>query len=245
MKKITIFIMLTFILTVITAQQTVSVGVEPFPPMINEDGTGFTIDLLHEIEKVSDFKFDIKIYPYNRAKIELSLGTLDLIGHTPYKVETEEFYQYAQEIDWNIPTITDIYVKNKNNLNKIDKLKKIGIPRGNKEFASSVTGIKIEQFYEGEINSLLKMLSTGRIDAFWFERVSSMTTLKKLGITDIYFKQLPTQKISIGLAVKKDDKGDKLRKKLEDSLKKIDQNKVFAAYYEYANLPEIGKFLIK
>lgn len=64
----------------------VKVGFEPLPPLIVDKDTGYTIDMLKAIEKISDFKFTIKIMPYNRAKHMLKTGGVDLAGHTPYRL---------------------------------------------------------------------------------------------------------------------------------------------------------------
>ncbi|OQX28387.1 MAG: hypothetical protein BWK80_00425 [Desulfobacteraceae bacterium IS3] len=56
--------------------QTVKTGVEPFPPLIVDKNTGYTIDLLKAIEAVSDLKFDIRIMSYTRAKYDLKRSQL-------------------------------------------------------------------------------------------------------------------------------------------------------------------------
>ncbi|MCP4133238.1 MAG: transporter substrate-binding domain-containing protein [bacterium] len=218
----------------------VKVGLEPFPPLIIDENKGYTVKMLKEIEAISDLKFNITIRPYNRSKKELERGNLDLLGHTPYKLETKEFYNYAQEIDFNIATRTDLYVTDKSKYKNIKKLK-IGIPRGNENFASQLLGIPIENFYVGELESLLKMLKSGRIDAFWFERASTMSTLKKLKIADIYYKKYPQRQIPASLAVRKDKKGMELKQKIDSLVKKVNQKKIFKDYYIYLTMPDSGK----
>mgnify|MGYP000228418302 CR=1 FL=1 len=84
------------------AAQNVTVGMEPFPPFITEQVTGYSVDMLRAIEKISDLKFDIEIMTYARAKHELEFNRLDIAGHTPKELETKGFYRYAQELDWHI-----------------------------------------------------------------------------------------------------------------------------------------------
>jgi polar amino acid transport system substrate-binding protein len=219
--------------------ETVKVGLEVFPPMIRDKQNGYIIDVLKKIETTSNLNFQIDIMPYNRTKNDLKSGQLDLIGLTPYGLETKDFYQYAQEIDLIIGVKTDIYVKDPNKLKDITKLK-IGIPRGNEDFASELLGVSKDHFYIGEIDNLLKMLDAGRIDAFWFERSATMRSLRGLIISGIYYKQFPQNTIYIGFAVQKNQKGNTLKKTLEDQLKKIDKEKILGDYNRYFDLPLEG-----
>ena len=89
LRKLKVLIIITFIInTALSFGEEIKVGVEPFPPLINENGTGYAIDMLKEIEKQSDLKFQISFMPYNRAKSELKNGSVDLIGLTPQGKET-------------------------------------------------------------------------------------------------------------------------------------------------------------
>ena len=152
---------------------TYTVVLEPLPPFINpgfakSSNPGYSIVFLKQIEKQLGDTFKFSEAPYSRLKWGLKEKKYDLVGHMPYKLEVKEFYEYAQDVDWSIDVISDLYVVNKANLSKINSLK-IGTPRGNKEFASELTGIPLKNFYDsGTIESLLGMLYKGRIDAFWF-----------------------------------------------------------------------------
>ena len=98
---------------------------ESFPPFVNAQGDGLTIDMLHAIEDISDIEFTIEIMTYARAKYQLKTHHINIIGHTPKNLETADFYQYAQELDWIIDTTSDIFVfdqnlkKNSSNFGKI------------------------------------------------------------------------------------------------------------------------------
>ncbi len=107
----------------------IKVGLEPFPPLITEDAKGHSISLLRAIEKASDLQFEITIMPYNRAKLLLKKGKLDLIGHTPHHKETSDFYSYARDIQWSIRAITDVYGMNKEELETFTTLQSVGTPR--------------------------------------------------------------------------------------------------------------------
>ena len=221
--------------------ETIKVGFEPFPPLIIDERSGYTVLMLKEIEKISDFKFDIKIMPYNRAKKKLEVKKIDLMGHTPHQKETKEFYMYAKDLDWKIKAITDMFGITKAHLevNKFKTLKKIGTPRGNKEFYSEIFEIPLNNFYDGGLENLLKMLKRGRIDGFIFERASTMSTLKKLKINNIYYNTIDDS-IEASLAVHSDKEGLKLRKKLDLLIKKLDHQKIFEEYLKYINLPQSG-----
>lgn len=223
--------------------QTVKAGVEPFPPLIVDKNTGYTIDLLRSIEAISALKFDIRIMSYTRAKYDLKRSQLDMIAHTPYRVETADFYDYALELDWNMETRSDLFAMSDYKFNNINNLL-IGIPRGNKEFAGEVLGLPAKNFYESSIENLLLMLQKGRIDAFWFERASTMTTLKKLNISNVFYMKMPKDTISVGIAVQKNDEGTRLKDKMDSLMKKIDQKKLFKEYAVYLNMPDKGIFKI-
>jgi len=223
--------------------QTVKTGVEPFPPLIVDKSTGYTIDLLKAIEAVSGLKFDIRIMSYTRAKYDLKRSQLDMIAHTPYRLETDDFYAYAQELDWNMETRSDLFAISDYKFNKINNLL-IGIPRGNKEFAAELLGLPVKNFYESSIENLLEMLQKGRIDAFWFERASTMTMLKKLNISNVFYMKMPKDTIPVGIAVQKNDKGLQLKDKIDSLIKKIDQEKLFKDYSVYLKMPDKGIFKI-
>jgi len=219
----------------------IKVGLETMPPLIIDENSGYTVKLLKEIEKKSDLKFDIQIMTYSRASLDLSKGRLDLIGHTPKNKETKEFYVFAQELDFHIPTCLDLYMNkpiNKKN-NELKKISIIGTPLGNKEFFGNMFNIPMKNFKEGSIENLFKMLSVGRIDAFIFERASSMTTIKQLNIKNIYYALLDGE-LDASFAVKNDKNGSNLKKKLDDEIKKIKLNELFKDYYKYINLPKKG-----
>ena len=223
--------------------QTVKTGVEPFPPLIVDKSTGYTIDLLKAIEAVSDLKFDIRIMSYTRAKYDLKRSESDMIAHTPYRLETDDFYAYALELDWNMETRSDLFAMSDYKFNKINNLL-IGIPRGNKEFAAELLGLPAKNFYESSIENLLEMLQKGRIDAFWFERASTMTMLKKLKISNVFYMKMPKDTIPVGIAVQKNDKGLQLKDKIDSLIKKIDQEKLFKDYSVYLKMPDSGVFKI-
>jgi polar amino acid transport system substrate-binding protein len=235
-----IFILLFFINFKIYCLE-IKVGLEPMPPLIIDENSGYTVKLLKEIEKKSDLKFDIQIMTYSRATLDLSKGRLDLIGHTPKNKETKEFYDFAQELDFFIKTCTDLYTTKSININNIalKEIPVIGTPLGNKEFFSSMLSIPIENFKEGAIENLFKMLSAGRIDAFLFERASSMTTVKNLKLKNIYYTLIDGD-LDASLAVKNDKNGSILKKRLDEEIKKINLNKLFKDYYKYTNLPKKG-----
>ncbi len=107
---------LTVFSSLISAE-TIKVGFEPFPPFIIDKDTGYTIKLLKEVEAISDLKFEIIIMSYARAKRWLGTGEVDIIGHTPYQVETDAFYKFAQELNFTITTVSDLYSMNRSNFN--------------------------------------------------------------------------------------------------------------------------------
>ncbi len=220
--------------------ETVRVGLEPFPPLITEDGGGHSIDLLKAIEKGSDLRFDITIMPYSQAKDMLREGKLDLIGHTPKGKETQDFYAFAQDIDWSVITILDIYGLNKEGIaeGSFRSLEAYGAPEGNKEFFSEMFGIPVEKFVEGDLEQLLDYLKAGKIDAFMFDRASSMYTIKRLQVPNVHYRMLSD--IGAGFGVRKDDQGAYLKNRMDSAIQSIDIQKALQGYYMFISQPSEG-----
>lgn len=238
MRRILISLFLVF--TAVAAfSEPVQVMLEPMPPLINEDGTGMTVDMLKAVASSAGVTLTIKIATYARAKAELMSGNIQLMGHTPYGQEEKAFYAYAQELEWSIDTFADIYALKAENVEKAKwNSLKIGCPRGNKEFFASISGVPETAFFEEELGALVKMLSAGRIDAIMFERSSTMSTIAKLGIKNLYYNTIT--KIPAGLAVAKTPAGTDLMKRLDAAIKKYNTKSIFSAFTVYAGLPEKG-----
>ncbi len=221
--------------------ETVNVGLEPLPPLITENAKGYSVEILRALEKKSDLKFNIQIMPYNRAKKELHLGRLDMIGHTPYQKETHSFYKYAQEINWRIDVVIDSFGTDKTKLNnkKLGSYEKVGIPVGNEQFISQMFNIPTTSCVTSTLERLVKMLEKDRIDVIVFDRASVMTTINKLRIKNIYY-QLATKDIAASFATRRDDNGDRLRIKLEKLLNNTAREHIIPNYLYYLNLPDSG-----
>lgn len=233
------------IIPLFLAAETYTVILEPLPPFINpgfvkSSNPGFSIVFLKQIEKQLGDTFKFSEAPYSRLKWGLKEKKYDLVGHMPYKLEVKEFYTYAQDVDWSIDVISDIYVVDKANLSKIKSLR-IGTPRGNKEFASELTGIPLKNFYDsGTIESLLGMLYKGRIDAFWFPRSTTMPFIKKSG-NKVYYKQFPDFTVPVCFSVQNNAKGTALKKRLEAEIAKINTKELFSEIHKFNSLPAEGE----
>lgn len=216
----------------------VSVALEVFPPLVTQQGEGLVVNLLKAIEGVSDYSFNVSIMTYARCKRELQGERVQLIGLTPKNNETTEFYQFAKELSWELPVSVDLFV---NNLSDIPKYKNIlvGVPTGNADFFSELLDIPRENFVEvSHLKQLTQMLSLGRIDGIIFERVAVVETFKETGYESVYYHQLTTTAAS--LAVSNTAKGTLLKNKLDSYINTIAQEKIFAQYNSYLNLPATG-----
>ncbi len=212
---------------------------EPMPPLINEDGTGMTVDLLKAVAASAGFTLTVKIATYTRAKAELMAGSIQIMGHTPYKLEEPAFYDYAQEPQWYIDTFSDIYVLKPENAEKPKwNSLKIGTPRGNKEFMASISGVPETAFFEDQLDNLVNMLAAGRIDAIMFERSSTMSTILKLGKKNIYYNTVSKVPASLGFA--KTAAGTDLMKRLDAAIKNYNSKPIFAKFTVFTSLPEKG-----
>ncbi len=231
--------------------EVVKVGLEPLPPLITKDGNGYSIDMLKAIEKISDIKFEITIMPYTRAKINLKKNIYDLIGHTPHKLETKNFYAYAQELDWCIDVPIDTFSLEKHFLeqNILRSGITIGTPRGNEDFLSNKYNISIDHFHPGKLDNLLVMMYKGRVDLILFERASVINKIHELGeknakynykldLQNIHYKNIDIIPASFG--VRNNKKGSDLKKKMDELIKKTDYKKIFSRALKYWSLPDKG-----
>lgn len=243
MKLFKWFVFVLIALTMIQPgfAEEIKIGFEPLPPLIIDKDNGFTIQMLKEIEKITDLKFVIKIMPYNRAKHDLKTGDIDLAGHTPYQMETPDFYKYAVDVDWHVTTKIDVYSTNKDVLaeDQYKTLKKIGTPRGNEGFFSEMFGISQKNFYVGELESLIRMVKAKRIDVLLFERSASMSTIQKLNIDTIHY-QMIDDSIKASFAVNKNSNGKRIKALLENAIKLTDQKSIFKDFFQYTKLPDQG-----
>ncbi len=220
--------------------QEIFVGMESFPPFINKNGVGYTVNMFKEIEKISNFKFNISIMTYARAKKELQLNRIDIAGHTPKGLETSSFYQYAQELEWQLVTHSDYFSLDKKYF-ELSSLKsnRIGTTTGNAKFFAEQTGIDLDLFIEvSSLEQLVKMLVADRIQVIIFERVSVMTTLAKLKINNVFYRTAGM--IPASIAVQNNEKGRLLKEKLDQLILTLDQDRIFGNYLEYTTMPDEG-----
>lgn len=221
--------------------KSINVGFEPFPPMITENGEGHVIDMLNAIEQVSDFKFNIKIMTYGRAKLALKNNQLDLIGLTPQQLETDEFYRYAHDLNWNIAAHVDIF-SHQDAAFDIAKISNasIGTLIGNADFFSQLLAIPREKFVEvTNLDQLVKMLAKGRLEFATFERIAMMSTIKRLQIENIHYQKFGV--IPASMAVANNAQGLALKHQLDELLQKVTINLTDPQIHYYRNLPSSGK----
>ncbi len=228
---IRIFMIMIFFTCNLLAQY-IKVGLEEFPPLINNSKSGYTIELLKKIEKTSNFKFKIIIMSYARAKKELELGRIDMIGHTPKTFEQSDFYEYAQDLEWEIPTYSALFVKDKKYFDVENvREQRIGTLLCNVGFFSELLGMNQDKFMEVRtINQLVLMLEKDRLDAIVFERVAIKTSIENLkakGLDDKILFMIP-----ISFAVSKTSKGNELKKELDDVIKNLNYYGVYRQFLD-------------
>lgn len=233
----------------------ISVGLEPFPPLVNEDGSGFVINMLNALQEDSSLNFNYQIMTYARAKRELKNQRIDMIGLTPKDSETQEFYQYAQELTWHFNTTVDLYSTSLEHFD-LDKLpnQSIGTLIGNADFFAELAGVPKEKFIEvNSLEQLIMMMARGRVNVILFERVAMMSAIH--GLKDDLFNKVPTafnspekpqkiyyQKFKIiaaSIAVSNNKAGKKLKQQLDKLLIK-DTEQFFSTIAPFAQLPDNG-----
>ena len=216
------------------------VRLEPFPPLVNEDGTGLAVELLERVEEISDFRFNIRVMPYSRAKFEVRAGKADLFGPVPLGLETGDFEQWAHELEWHFDTRSDLFVLDEDNLDpeRLQSLT-IGVPLGNAGFFAALTGVPRDQFTETDLDNLIQMLASGRIDALLFERASTMRMLRRLDIEQVHYRNLYS--IPAGFAVRRENGGEALAADLDTLFGEVDAEEITRAYRPYLELPDQGR----
>ncbi len=214
-------------------------GIEPFPPMFDENGQGLGYQLLSSAAQQSSLQLTYQNMTYARAKKELENHRVDIIGLVPKGLETESFYRYAAELDWAFDTNLDIYSYNPLYLN-LDKVpdNSIGTLLGNATFFANILNIPERKFIEvASLPQLAKMLAKRRVKAAVFERVAMMSKLSEVIQAPIHYRRLIG--IPATLAVANNQRGLALKEQLDSILT---TNKVAFDYlqHRYNKLPEKG-----
>ncbi len=220
----------------------VTVGIED-AGFTAEVGKDLTVRMFKMMEEIGDLKFVIKKMNYMRACSDLKNGKIDVLLYTPFGCETPEFYESAQELKWNIPTKTDYFAKDPSKLSNLKDMSKmrIGIPKGNEDFAAELLCVPKSQFVpNSSLPSLVKLLNKGRIDAIWFERGSVMRAIKSAGVKGLSHSRFPLEGPPLGVGRQKNAKGNALKVKLDGLIKKIDTKKLFESYYKFYNMEDKG-----
>lgn len=239
MRLLVIFFVLNGFITIIKAQEVI-VALEPFPPFVDENAQGLSIDMLREIEKYSDLSFKVLIMTYARAKHELKHHRIDIAGHTPKNLETEAFYKYAAELEWQIQTTSDLFSFDPAHLEISNiKPKRIGTTTGNAVFLAEQLGVDSSLFVEVRtLEQLVDIFIKGRIDVLLFERASVMTLLNEKSVYGVHYKSVGI--IPASMAVHGGEKGRNLKIKMDNVIKTLDLDSIFSGYLHYIHLPTDG-----
>lgn len=213
---------------------------EPFPPFVDKEGQGYSVNMLKAIEEISDLRFDISIMTYARAKHGLKYKNLEIAGHTPRGLETPSFYQYGLDLDWEIETTSDLFSFDIRHFDlAIMAKKRIGTTLGNADFFAEEIGLPADYFIEvASLNQLVDMFIGGRIDVLLFERASVMTLLQERNIDKVYYQTIGMVPASIG--VRNDEEGKQLKKKLDELINQLDHKAIFGDYLKFSKLPDSG-----
>ncbi len=227
------------LVSVLASGNEIRVRLEPYPPLIRDGGGGLVVDMLKDLAREHELALDIRIVSYSRAKYQLRNGEADLIGLVPLERETAGFYNYARELDWRIDARADLFSHSPALLeNETWREHRIGTPWGNAAFFSDMTGLSVDRFVESSLPSLARMLRSQRIDVLLFGRMSTMTTVRTLGLEGIHYRNL--YEIPAGFAVADSERGRNLARRLEPLLSGPAELDLFEDYLDYADLPPDG-----
>jgi polar amino acid transport system substrate-binding protein len=168
------------------------------------------------LSEQSDLLFNVNLMTWARAKKELKAQRIDLIGISPKNNETTDYYKYAKELNWSFIATVDLFSKSKTSFD-IEKLpsKSIGTLVGNADFFAELSQIPRNKFVEiSSLKQLVKMMNKERIQTVIFERISMMSTIKKLKLPNVHYKKL--MMIPATFAVKNTNDGHLLQQKLDN-----------------------------
>lgn len=240
-KAIRVFLsplLLSYSAYVYSENSHIIVSLEALPPLVQQSGEGLIVDMLSEIENISNYRFDTAIMNYARAKRQLKSGHSQLIGLTPKNSETDEFYDFAIELDWGVQLSVDLFTTSPNKAKNLNNIY-IGVPTGNADFFSELLNIPRKNFVEvTSLPQLAQMLNKNRIDALLFERIAMAETFLETGYEEVYYQQVSITPAS--LAVAKTPEGEILKTELDNYIKVINTEIVFQNYNDYLLLPKSG-----
>jgi hypothetical protein len=218
----------------------IRVGLEETPGLLQSDGKGILNSVLREIEETKKLKFKMTYLSYMRAKLEMKKGNLDLIGLTPHKFETKNFYEYAQELDWSFGTNLVLFCTKKKSL-ELKKNEIIGTPAGNEQFISEVLELNVNRFSVGNLRSLIMRMKKNRIPCLAFEEISTIKIAKELGIEKLYFKKI--KEVRASFAVNKGHFSQKKKDDLEKGFSEINWEKYLANVSRLPKDQRTGEFI--
>ena len=238
------FVVAVFLIVMVSyslsQERAVNVSLDIFTPFVNQDKSGLTLDLFEEIERNSDLKFNYNFDHYDKVKLNLFQGKADVVGHVPITFGSKPIEKFGQYIDLQIDMIADFYVTDINKLNDLSSLT-IGTIRGNRQAASSASGLSISQFVVFSDNeNMFNNLKKGTIDAIYYERLAIMSSCKELDLTGVYYQQYPMDTFQFGFLTGNDEYGKLLKKKLDAIIRKIDINGLLGDREKYFNIPQNG-----
>lgn len=209
-RKFLFFIVIFFIINFINtgkAQQlqatltfAASFNSAPYKWIENNQFIGIDVDIVREACKRANIKPVFKNYPWKRVLKEVERGMVDG-GFTAFKTPEREKYAYflmGAPIHYSTYSV---FAKKRVKL-KYKKLQdlyglKIGISRGfkvSKEFDYAVKTKKIIVQEADTVNNLIKMVLSGRVDAFVHNKDYTLHKLKnKKFINSIKMYPIPVQ----------------------------------------------------
>ena len=214
-----------------------TVGLELFPPLVNDNRTGYSVEWLQAVADEAGMTLSIRMMPYSRAKVALMAEQIDLIGHTPYGLEADRFYDYAAELDHRVPTKMDAFALSPSELDfEAGYMELIGTTFGNSAFIADLTNVSRDRFVEASLTRIVNMLLAGRLHTVVFERMSVVTQLRHQARQPVYYRLV--RQIDAGFAVRRDDEA--LLERLNAAAERVDAETIYKPYIDLLNWPDRG-----
>ena len=215
---------------------TLRAGLEPFPPLITEQKSGHSVEWLREVAEAAGYQLRVQLMPYSRAKSALMSGQVDIIGHTPHRLENDTFYTYAAELDHTVLTKLDAVSESLKDTqhNQLGSVY-VGTPFGNASFISKLLELPEDRFVEGSLANIVDMMLSRRINTVVFERAAIFTEVQKHKAS-VYYREV--QQIDAGFAVRLDN--PELLTQLNDAASEIDSSAIYKDYLNRFNWPTEG-----
>lgn len=218
----------------------IKAGSFPIPMLVIDKDKGAFIELYNKItERIKELDFGITIYSPKKAKEMFYKGELDIIFPI---VMPDKKYPKSEPIYEKKCFIFSL-IKTKPALSEMSHLagKSVALVIGFKysEEISNDKDVGRYLFVADDISGM-KMLSSGKVDAFVAEEKSGIDAIKQVGLENIRYNPVkPVTDDNVFIIFQSNPEGEKLSKRFTKILRKLKQEGVYGRIF--SKVKEAGR----